>query len=137
MRLDYLNLQNKFDKILKRSCQCSPKLFFEKLRKRAKIYVKFLNFYILLLLVIIISSQILNAQQLDYQIENITVEEGLHHNEINSIIQDSLGFIWCGTPHGLRRYDGYEFKLCQHNPADSTTIRTALLIMTPSLRISS
>ena len=64
----------------------------------------------------------LTARENSYQVENITVQEGLHHIQINSVAQDSLGFIWCGTPHGLERYDGYEFKLYQHDPADPSTL---------------
>ena len=70
------------------------------------------NTYINLLvfLVLIFYFYSVGAQQRTYQIEHLTVENGLHHNQINSIIQDSLGFIWCATPYGLERYDGYEFK---------------------------
>ncbi|WP_018474954.1 hybrid sensor histidine kinase/response regulator transcription factor [Echinicola pacifica] len=37
------------------------------------------------------------------------IESGLSHNYINSIEQDSLGFIWIGTLEGLNRYDGKSF----------------------------
>ncbi|KJD34696.1 hypothetical protein PK35_02750 [Tamlana nanhaiensis] len=41
----------------------------------------------------------------------LDVELGLSNNGINSIEQDSLGFIWVGTPEGLNRYDGTQFKV--------------------------
>ena len=84
------------------------------------------NTYINLLvfLVLIFYFYSVGAQQRTYQIEHLTVENGLHHNQINSIIQDSLGFIWCATPYGLERYDGYEFKLYQNNPGDTTSIQS-------------
>ena len=37
------------------------------------------------------------------------VENGLSNNYINSIEQDSLGFIWIATADGLNRYDGFKF----------------------------
>ncbi len=32
----------------------------------------------------------------DYRVESITVADGLLQNQVESIIQDSLGFIWMG-----------------------------------------
>ena len=37
------------------------------------------------------------------------VESGLSNNYINSIAQDSLGFMWIATADGLNRYDGFKF----------------------------
>lgn len=39
----------------------------------------------------------------------LDVEVGLSHNYINSIEQDSLGFVWIATLEGLNRYDGQKF----------------------------
>lgn len=39
----------------------------------------------------------------------LDVESGLSNDGINSIVQDSLGFIWIGTQEGLDRYDGTHF----------------------------
>jgi signal transduction histidine kinase/ligand-binding sensor domain-containing protein/DNA-binding response OmpR family regulator len=36
--------------------------------------------------------------------------------------QDKRGFIWFGTGGGLYKYDGYNFKMYQHNPDDLTSI---------------
>ena len=48
---------------------------------------------------------------------NIGVENGLSHSSVTSIAQDSIGFIWVGTKHGLNRYDGTNFKIySQHEP---------------------
>ncbi|MGE5944467.1 MAG: two-component regulator propeller domain-containing protein, partial [Flavobacteriales bacterium] len=39
----------------------------------------------------------------------LDVESGLSHNYVNSVEQDSLGFIWIATIEGVNRYDGTNF----------------------------
>lgn len=45
-----------------------------------------------------------------YFIRNWTAENGLPHNTITALLQTSDGFIWIGTPTGLVRFDGINFK---------------------------
>lgn len=52
----------------------------------------------------------------------LTVDEGLSHNEVTSIVQDHDGFIWIGTRGGLNRYDGYDFKIFNQIPGDSNSL---------------
>ena len=51
-------------------------------------------------------SFLLNAQNF----ERFSNKEGFNQNTINAIEQDRYGFLWYGTPNGLIKYDGYEFK---------------------------
>jgi len=44
--------------------------------------------------------------------------QGLSHQRVISMAQDKRGFLWFGTHHGLNRYDGYHFKIFDHDPAD-------------------
>ncbi len=41
---------------------------------------------------------------------------------IKAFCQDSLGNMWIATPHGLNRYNGYEFVQYFHDPLDSNSI---------------
>lgn len=46
-------------------------------------------------------------------LRNINTKQGLPHNIVYSIVQDSLGYIWLGTEAGLCRFDGTHFKTYQ------------------------
>lgn len=63
---------------------------------------------------------ILNAQ--NYSFSKYSIEEGLSQSVVNCILQDSKGFIWIGTQHGLNKFNGYGFEIFTHNPADSNSI---------------
>ncbi|RYD94607.1 MAG: hybrid sensor histidine kinase/response regulator, partial [Sphingobacteriales bacterium] len=58
----------------------------------------------------------------DYSFKHLQVEDGLSHNSVICMLQDSKGFLWFGTKDGLNRYDGYNFKIFQHIPGDVTSI---------------
>lgn len=48
--------------------------------------------------------------------------DGLSDLTINSIAQDSTGFLWIATRDGLNRYDGTRFKVFKHVLGDSTSL---------------
>ena len=59
--------------------------------------------------------------------QNISVEEGLSHSYVNSILQDSKGYLWINTFMGTNRYDGYNFVHYTHNPEDSSSISSSTI----------
>lgn len=59
--------------------------------------------------------------QTTFSKKTFTTDNGLSHNFVNYISQDSTGFLWISTWDGLSRYDGYEFKNYYHIPNDSTS----------------
>lgn len=69
---------------------------------------------------LIISKIALNAQ-LNLSFKHITTENGLP-DAPNTILQDTLGYIWIGTNNGLSRFNGYELK--NYYSADDTTTLT-------------
>ncbi|MDO6854076.1 two-component regulator propeller domain-containing protein [Cellulophaga lytica] len=53
-----------------------------------------------------------NAQENSLQYsQKLTITEGVAHNGVTSILEDSRGFLWFGTYEGLNKYNGYEFKV--------------------------
>lgn len=55
------------------------------------------------------SCTLLHAQQYVIKLKHWGVEDGLSHRQVNSVYQDSKGFIWLCTVNGLNRFDGYSF----------------------------
>lgn len=54
--------------------------------------------------------------------EHVTMAHGLSQVLVNSIIQDTTGFLWFGTQDGLNCYDGYNFKIYKPNRQDPHSI---------------
>jgi ligand-binding sensor domain-containing protein len=48
--------------------------------------------------------------------DHISLEQGLSHNTVFSIVQDQDGFLWFGTQSGLNKYDGYTITVFRHDP---------------------
>lgn len=64
----------------------------------------------------------LAAQAPNLNFKHINLEQGLSNSTIETIYQDSYGFIWFGTRDGLNRYDGYEMSVYANNSKDITSI---------------
>lgn len=52
----------------------------------------------------------LTAQTQQLYFANYTLDDGLPHSRINSLIQDKQGYIWIGTSMGVSKFDGHVFK---------------------------
>ena len=65
-----------------------------------------------LLLFLLSSFYTVKADNLKFR--NFNTSNGLHHNHVKCITQDSTGFIWFGTSNGICRYDGYSFIVFNH-----------------------
>ena len=83
-----------------------------------------MNFYkrfIISLLLIFLSTNI-GADTRQFRFRHYNVENGLSSNTIQSIFQDSKGFIWIGTNDGLNRFDTYKFKIYRQITGDTTSL---------------
>jgi len=66
----------------------------------------------------------LNAQINEMVFHKVSLKDGLSHNNVYTIIQDNLGFMWFGTQDGLNRYDGYRFIIYRHDSKNPNTLGT-------------
>jgi signal transduction histidine kinase/ligand-binding sensor domain-containing protein len=57
-----------------------------------------------------------------FRFERIDIYNGLAHNSIQGIMQDSHGFLWIATENGLNRYDGYNFIEYRPEKSNSNSI---------------
>ncbi len=76
------------------------------------------NLYVLVFMLHFVP--VLLAQNVTFK--HLQVEDGLSHNSVICMLQDSKGFLWFGTKDGLNRYDGYNFKTFQHSSGTPTSI---------------
>ncbi|NMH86024.1 hybrid sensor histidine kinase/response regulator transcription factor [Flavivirga algicola] len=54
--------------------------------------------------------------------EKLKPKEGLFHNSVTTIFQDSKGYMWFGSFNGLYKYDGYRFQLYKKNIDDDSSL---------------
>ncbi|MBC7830342.1 MAG: response regulator [Chitinophagaceae bacterium] len=76
----------------------------------------------IVLLCLLVLPAIPLAQQPKLKFKRITSEQGLSNSTVESIFQDSRGFIWFGTRDGLNRYDGYQIVIYRYDPKDTNSI---------------
>ncbi len=57
--------------------------------------------------------------------EHLSVEHGLSHGTVYSILQDETGFLWLGTEDGLDRYDGLSVVTTRHDPLDPNSLASS------------
>jgi PAS domain S-box-containing protein len=57
---------------------------------------------------------------------HLTIQDGLSHNWVLSILKDSRGFLWFGTQDGLNRYDGAGIKVYRNDPNDPGSLPSSV-----------
>lgn len=64
----------------------------------------------LVLLMIGSSAAALADPPMPMQFTHVALEDGLSQNNVQHILQDSVGYMWFATEAGLNRYDGYDIR---------------------------
>ncbi|MDN5205030.1 two-component regulator propeller domain-containing protein [Fulvivirgaceae bacterium BMA10] len=53
------------------------------------------------------------AAQQETNFIHLSGDQGLSQERVNTILEDSKGFVWVGNADGLNRYNGYEFEVIE------------------------
>lgn len=62
--------------------------------------------------ILFITSIFTTAQtQESFQFQHYGVDDGLSQSRVEAIFEDSRGYLWIGTPNGLNKFNGHEFKV--------------------------
>jgi signal transduction histidine kinase/ligand-binding sensor domain-containing protein/DNA-binding response OmpR family regulator len=69
-----------------------------------------------------------SAQNNEFQFSRLDIANGLSHNQVNTMLKDSKGFMWFGTLSGLNKYDGYKFKVYKHIEGDTTSLNDDFIV---------
>jgi len=80
------------------------------------------HFIIYILLLLPPATLVSQGQAPKLRFTHISNEQGLSNSTIETIFQDSRGFIWFGTRDGLNRYDGSELIVYRNIPSDTTSL---------------
>ncbi len=59
-------------------------------------------------------------KELPLRFEHYSLEEGLSQSIVDSIAQDTQGFLWLATEDGLNRFDGYNFDVFRYTPGTAS-----------------
>ncbi|MDB5135715.1 MAG: todS 2, partial [Mucilaginibacter sp.] len=73
-------------------------------------------------------SNLLKAQNDQFQFSRLDLNNGLSHDQVNCIFKDSKGFMWFGTLSGLNKYDGYKFKVFKHSGSDTSSLNDDFIV---------
>ncbi len=80
------------------------------------------GYLIICIAVVSAHSQAQQGVQSQYKFKHITIDQGLSHNRVTSVCQDSQGFIWMSTDYGADKFDGITIVPHRHDPNDESTI---------------
>ena len=75
----------------------------------------------LLSAVLLLSLAMIRPAAAAAKFRHLSMEDGLSANIVFNFVQDSRGYMWITTENGLNRYDGYAFKVFEHNSSDPNT----------------
>lgn len=90
-----------------------------------RIYNKHISKWLASFVLVLLCHFFVTAQDLKFK--HLGNDAGLSQVTVQSIFQDSQGFIWIGTQDGLNRYDGYHFKVFKNNPSDKKSISSNII----------
>lgn len=72
--------------------------------------------------ILIVLAPVLTLRGQGLYFERLTRADGLLHENVTCVAQDTLGFIWIGTHRGLNRFDGYHVDSYRRVPTGTEAV---------------
>lgn len=90
---------------------------------------KFKYVMVMIITVILLNINIYGAEAIDnINFNSITIEDGLSQSTVETMLQDSNGYLWFGTNDGLNKYNGHEFKVYKNNKNKANSLISNYII---------
>ena len=84
---------------------------------------------VIIIILIFINMNVCKSYAIDnINFKNISIEDGLSQSTVETMLQDSKGYLWFGTNDGLNRYNGYEFKVYKNNKNSQNSLVSNYII---------
>lgn len=95
--------------------------------------IDFRRFLIMIVGFILIATSSYSQKYNDWQhsIQKLTTQHGLPSLEVYFVHEDSKGYLWFGTDHGLVRFNGYEFNV--YTEKDGLSDNTVFMLLEDSI----
>lgn len=71
---------------------------------------------------IVLLVNLVKGQENFVNFDHLSIDDGLSQNTVQSVMQDSRGFMWLGTEDGLNLYNGYNFKIYRPGPGNENSL---------------
>lgn len=75
-----------------------------------------------LVLFLLITVGIAKASVINYNYKQISIEQGLSHSNVTSVLKDNAGRLWIGTSSGLNLFDQQELTIFLHEKENSRSL---------------
>lgn len=76
----------------------------------------------LFVFLLLLSSGNIRAADINYNYKQISIEQGISHSNVTSVLKDHSGRLWIGTSSGLNLFDQHELTIFLHEKDNSNTL---------------
>ena len=87
---------------------------------KISLFNEFNIFVLINILVFACSTVNINANSNNITFNDLNIEQGISQTTIESIFQDSKGYVWLGTNDGLNKFNGYDFKVYNYEQDENS-----------------
>lgn len=87
---------------------------------KISLFNKFNVFVLLNILLFVYSTLNIYANSNNITFNDFNIDQGISQTTIESIFQDSKGYVWLGTNDGLNKFNGYDFKVYNYEEDENS-----------------